>query len=368
MIQRDRIVKNLQELVRIPSHESMEEISSYVAGEISKLGLKPDVDKDGNVLVSIGSGQGLLLNAHLDTVGVNGYKDSFSGEVRDERLYGRGSSDDKSGVAAMLEILRVLKEDPPKKQVIFAFTVWEEGGRAGKDGAYKVAKKVNASHALVMESSVREDGSMPVDIGCKGRYLYTLEVLGKASHSGRPHRGRNAIYLATELIDKLRAMNTPKKDYPGIGEFSSYITVTQIEANEGTNIIPGRCTLTIDYRALPGEGEASVRKSIEKLCSEVLGKGYMLTSVKAKEGFMQTDPDYTGILKRCTESAGLRFSVNLSSGWFDGAVFNESGMKTLNAGPGTRGQAHQNPEYCWIPGLVKGTQAILNVIRGWDVP
>ena len=365
-VQKDRIVETLRDLVRIPSHESMREISGYVTSEIRKLGIEPDVDSDGNVIATIGSGQALLLNAHMDTVGVKNYSNALSGEIKDDKLYGRGSSDCKAGVAAMLEIFRVLKENPPRKQVIFAFTVWEETGDSERDGAYKVAKNIKATHGIVLESSVHEDSNIRADIGCKGRFVYNIDVIGRATHSGRPKKGKNAIYLASGLIEKLRGFSTQTRDFPGLGKFQSFLNVTQIEANEGSNTIPGKCSLTVDYRALPGEKETDIRKRIEEACRDVLGKSYVITPSEAKEGFIQDNPEYIRLFKKGVDDAGMGFSKNLSSGWFDGAVFNEAGIITLNLGPGTKGQAHQNPEYCWIPGLVKGTQAVLNVIRRWD--
>jgi acetylornithine deacetylase/succinyl-diaminopimelate desuccinylase-like protein len=376
MIDKDRLVRTLQDLVRIPSHESMKEISEHVAGEIRKLGLKPDVDEDGNVLVFMGSGPSLVLNSHLDTVGVNGYPEAFSGEVKGDKLYGRGSTDDKSGVAAMLELMKVLKKDPTRKKVTFAFTVWEEGGGSEKDGAYKVVKDIKPSHdakpthALVLESSAGEDGRMAIEVGCKGRFVYKVDVLGEATHSGsRSGSDKNAIYLASELISRLKGFGTISQDIPVCGKVQSYLSVTQIHAMEGNNIIPGRCTLTVDYRALPGEDEKEVRARLESTCKDVLGSSFRVSHLlPPKDGYLQTDPDFIGICKKGIEETGLKPYTKLSSGWMDAAVFNDAGIITLNAGPGTRGQAHKTPEHCWIPGLVKGTEAILNVIRGWDSP
>jgi len=367
MIQQARLVRTLQQLVRIPSHESCGEISSHVASEIRRLGIKPSMDRDGNVVARIGSGQALLLNAHMDTVGVKDYRDAFSGEIKGDKLYGRGSTDCKSGVAAMLEILRILKENPLKKQVIFAFTVGEEDGNEDTDGAYNVAKKVKATHGLVLEDAVKEDGSIGIFMGCKGRFVYTIEVLGKASHSGLPEAGVNSIYLASKLMERLRKFKTTSMNIPGCGKVSSYLNVTQIEAREGSNIIPGRCSLTVDYRALPGDKETIVRRKIQHICSAVLGNSYRISLMKLpKEGYIESDAEFLKLGRKTIRETGMKSFTGLSFGWNDAAVFSKAGIATFKMGPGTTGQDHKNPEYCWIPGLVKGTQAILNVIRRWD--
>jgi acetylornithine deacetylase/succinyl-diaminopimelate desuccinylase-like protein len=366
-VQQARLVRTLQDLVRIPSHESCDKISRHVAGEIRKIGIKPEVDSDGNIIARIGSGQTLLLNAHMDTVGISGYRDPYSGKVRGNRLYGRGSTDDKSGVAAMLEILRTLKENPPRNQVIFAFTVGEEEGDEDTDGAYRVARKIKATHGIVLESAIDEKNNLEVCIGCKGRFVYRIDVLGRATHSGKPWTGRNAIYTASELIERLKGFKSTSMKIPGYGKVSSCLSVTQIEAREGSNIIPGKCSLTVDYRALPGEGEPEIRRNIQRICKRVLGKSYKISPVNIpKEGYIETDAEFPKLCKKAIRETGMNPLAGFSAGWIDGTVFKRAGMTTINMGPGTLGQAHRNPEYCWIPGLVKGTQAILNLIRGWD--
>ncbi len=365
MIDQERLTRTLQELVRIPSHKSMEKISDYVASEIRKAGLEPEADDEGNVLASVGSGEGFLLNAHLDTVGVEGYPDAFSGEVRDEKLYGRGSTDCKAGVAAMLEILRVLARSPPRKRVVFAFTVWEEGHGPGKDGAYALAPKIKASHGLVLEDAVKEDGSMGVTIGCKGRSGFSVEVKGKAGHSSQPRDADNPIYSAARLCQEIESIEPQSVEVQGYGELESAISVTEIHAQEGGNVIPSTCSLTVDNRTLPGKIPEQARKEMERLCSKALGKRFSLKA-KGKEGFLQHDPAFIRLCRSAVKEACLKPFTHFSPGWNDAAVFNSHGIKTLKMGPGTIGQDHRNPEYCWLPGFVKGTQAILNVIKAWD--
>jgi acetylornithine deacetylase/succinyl-diaminopimelate desuccinylase-like protein len=365
-VQEKRLIRTLQQLVRIPSHESCDEISKFVATEIRKLGIKPEVDKDGNIIARIGAGPALLLNAHMDTVGVENYPNAFSGRVVDNKIYGRGSTDDKSGVAAKLELMKILKQNPPNKQIIFAFTVGEEGGNKLTDGAYKVIKRVKASHALTLESSMLEDGNLGIVTGCKGRFVYNIDVIGKASHSGRPWMGKNAITLASKLVEKLNNFKTISMKIPENGEASSYLNVTQIEAKEGNNIIPGKCSLTVDYRCLPGEKEKEIKKKIQKVCESALGKSFKISLISIRGGYLEKRPQLTEIAKQAASESGFKPFIKISDGWGDVQAFNEAGMISINVGPGTSGQAHKNPEYCWIPGLVKGTQAILNILRRWD--
>jgi acetylornithine deacetylase/succinyl-diaminopimelate desuccinylase-like protein len=367
MINEDRLVKTLQDLVRIPSHENCSGMSKYVTAEIMKIGMEPEVDGDGNIIARIGSGPAFLLNAHMDTVGVKGYDDAFSGEVRDGKLYGRGSTDDKSGVAAMLELMKALKDKPAKKQVVFAFTVGEEGGNEETDGAYKVVKKVNATHGIVLESSVNEQNNgLDIGLGCKGRFIYEIDVLGKPGHSSSPHLAKNSIYLALKLIEKLKEFETSSMNVVGDKTESSTAAVTQIEAKEGGNIIPGKCTITFDYRALPHEKEPGIRSRIEAVCRETLGDSFKLRSAHSKESYLDMDDRFIKMSMDAAKEAGFTPFVSFSSGWIDGQVFSKSGIKTFKIGPGTEHQAHKTPEYCWVPGMVKATETVLGIIRKWD--
>lgn len=366
-IDEKRVVRTLQELVRIPSHDNeCWRISSYVAGEIRSLGIKPKVDRDGNITASIGKGPALILNAHMDTVGIENYPDALSGKLIDGRIYGRGSSDDKAGIAGMLEIMKVLNKEPPKKQVIFAFTVGEEEGSEDMDGAYKVVKKVRAKHAIIMEPSVYDNGSAKISIGCKGRFVYRIDVIGKSAHSGSPDRGINSIYLANELVRKLKSFPGKKMKLNGCGEVKSHLIVTEIHAKEGTNVIPGKCTITVDYRSLPGEKEKDIKKKISAICRSVLGKNFRISPHEIKNGYFNDDSRMVKICIDSVREAGLKPLTGFSSGWNDGQVFSSSRIKAFMIGPGTSHQAHKNPEYCEVGGLLAGTSSVLNIIRRWD--
>ncbi len=366
MINENRLVRTLQELVRIPSHDDCSEISKYVEARVRELGFKPEVDEDGNIVVKVGHGRAFLLNAHMDTVGVKDYPEAYSAGIKDNRVYGRGSSDDKSGVATMLEVMHALNEKPAKNQVIFAFTVWEESMSGRTDGASKIAKRVKASHGLVLESTAHENNDIEIHIGCKGRFQYTISIFGKAAHSGSPENGVNSIYLASKLIEKLKNLETKSLKITNEITKESKFSITQIDAMEGVNIIPAKCNLTADYRALPGEEPDKILERIKKVCKEVVGDGFDARIDSTREAYVEHDAGFLGVCEDSINATGFKPKVGFTSGWVDAQYFSKEGIKMFNIGPGTSGQAHHNPEYCWIPGLVKGTEAILNIIRKWD--
>jgi acetylornithine deacetylase/succinyl-diaminopimelate desuccinylase-like protein len=98
-----------------------------------------------------------------------------------------------------------------------------------------------------------------------------------------------------------------------------------------------------------------------------LGNSYRISLMDSiREGYIQTDPGFIGICRGAATETGMKPFIEFSNGWGDVQVFDIAGIITLNLGPGTIGQAHRTPEYCSIPGLVNGTQAVLNAIRRWD--
>ena len=82
---------------------------------------------------------------------------------------------------------------------------------------------------------------------------------------------------------------------------------------------------------------------------------------------MRDDPEFMDLCHEAVKEAGLEPAMKFSPGWNDATAFNDSGVITFKMGPGTVGQDHRTPEYCWIQGLVKGSSAILNTIRKWDL-
>ncbi len=158
MIKKDNLVKNLQSLVKIPSFKDSLAVSIWIKNEMEGIGYEVWSDDDGNLIAEIGAGKGFLLNAHMDTVEAgDGWKhDPFGGEIENGRIYGRGSSDCKAGIASMIEIARILKKSPPKKRVVLTFTAYEEGYPLEQDGVYKILPELkDIEKGLVLEPTTR---------------------------------------------------------------------------------------------------------------------------------------------------------------------------------------------------------------------
>lgn len=375
-ISRKRIVQDLSKLVQIPSWQECDTICSHLLSQAGEEGLgKAHMDESGNVLIEFdGEGPALLLNAHVDTVSPGDYLgDPFSGKVVDGRIIGRGASDDKAGVASLLEIARLLKARPPRRKVIIGLTVWEESTARGENGARRLAKTCGASQCIVLESTMDSGGrKMAIDIGCRGIQNLLVTIAGKSCHSARPEQGENAVSRAARIIPSLEeALHTdrlPKRDYR-IGNrtetLGTLATITQIEAMQGLNVIPGSCRIYLNCRLLPdGGSEPAIAAALDAQVA-ALPKGWMTWEVLGHiPGHVCTDEQ---LIQTCRESVlqmGLRNRLEILPARTDTTIFqNDGGIQSVVLGPGTMGTAHKNNEYVSIDNLTVGTETVWHAVE-----
>ena len=374
-VSRKRLVADLSQLVQIPSWEQCDTIARHVIAELKRAGIaSPRRDKAGNVIATLGSGSpGLLLNAHLDTVPPGDYAgDPFSGKVVGGRLLGRGASDDKAGLAAMLEIIRLLKGRRLGRRVTFAFTVWEESTSRGANGAVQVAKDCQAARAIVLESSMSPSGrSMGVNIGCKGIMNLHITVKGKAYHSATPHKGRNALYRAAGVIDAFRKAfdpaTMPRRTYRVWNrdvEMVTLATLTEIEARQGINVIPGACELAANCRLLPDGDADEILRRMKRLAADLPRGWISWRANRTIPGHICRDEGLIAACRDAIRDTGLRPRSDIMTGRTDTTIFqHQGGIQSVVMGPGTVGTAHTRNEFVAVDHLVTGTRAVLRAVE-----
>jgi succinyl-diaminopimelate desuccinylase len=206
----------------------------------------------------------LLFNCHVDTVPTDGMKfDPLGGVVKNGRVYGRGASDDKSGIAAGMVALKALSEAglPLKGDFVFAAVSDENGQALGVKTMLR--RGLSADWGIVAEPTANH-----VVIAHRGRVDLVVTVKGEAGHSGAPGSGINAIVKMAALIgtiEKELPMYIRGKKFGRIPELRPSFNVSVIQGGLVQNIIPSECKVIIDRRTIPGETHEEAFNEVKEI-------------------------------------------------------------------------------------------------------
>ena len=341
------------------------EIAAFCAELLQGWGLEVVVSEAApgrpNVLGRLpGQGPTLLLNGHLDTVGVGGMSiDPFGAEMADGRLRGRGSCDMKGGVAALLGATHALLAVPPGRRpnLVVALTADEENASLGM--AALVEAGIRADLAVVCEPT-----SLTIMPAHKGFLWLEARFRGRAAHGSRPDIGVDAIrhaalYLAG-LDDHARALGEgPPHPLLGHGSFHAGTIV----GGAAASVYPEACTLVVERRTLPGESHADVVKpfhdALERLtATEPDARGELEVTLERPGTEVPVDAPVVAGLRSALSAEGRAAPVEGMTAWVDAAYLNEAGIPAVCFGPGSIEQAHTADE--WID--VQEIEACANVL------
>jgi acetylornithine deacetylase len=274
--QASRSIEILQELVAIPSvnpaydpdSRGEAQIANYIERWADDLGLEvrrqPVLPGRNNVIARLQRHQDaptLLFEAHMDTVGVTpGTAGSFEPNIRDGRMYGRGTCDTKGSMAAMMVAIEQLAalRDQLDCNVEFLAAVGEETGGAGAIAYASERPRIDAA-------IVGEPTELRIVNGHKGVIRGSIVVTGRGAHTSVAEEGINAIDGMADVIVALRAVSAA---LPG-GLTQGSFTVSLIEGGTGINIVPATCTIQYDRRIVPGESAELVASEIERALDRV---------------------------------------------------------------------------------------------------
>jgi putative selenium metabolism hydrolase len=257
----------LQEMVRIPS-ESMQEkaMADRLAAEMVRVGFRDvRLDRIGNVVGRIGQGSGrvLLYNGHMDTVGVGDPAtwtyDPYGAEIVDGVLHGRGSSDMKGALAAMVYGCKMLVDRgvPLHGELYLAGAVQEEPCEG-----LGMQVLLEEEGLLVDAVVLGEATNLQVSRGQRGRLEVEVTVHGRSCHASAPHLGVNAIYGAARLLFGLEMLSGQLAEDRFLGPGT--LAVTHIENTGGSrNAVPDSCTFFVDRRLTLGETETKALAEIQ---------------------------------------------------------------------------------------------------------
>jgi acetylornithine deacetylase/succinyl-diaminopimelate desuccinylase-like protein len=352
-----------QALVRIPSvnpdgdpgttqtgeQACAEFVCDFLSATGAQSGLREVHPGRPNVVGCFPGGAGkprLLLAPHTDTVSVAGMTiDPFGGEIKDGRLYGRGASDTKGPMAAMLWALHECREILPQltHEIWFAGLMGEE---AGQDGAKALAVQEGFDFVIVGEPT-----DFAVVFKHKVDVTARIAARGRAAHSSCPERGENAILkLARGLpvLEEKLTSHFARIEDPVLGHPT--FSIGTVKGGTKFNIVPDYAEAVMDFRLLPDQWKDREAEDVLALMRSAC-PDLEISRISGSEA-LDTDPSHPLIGKLV--SAGGRTA---GAAWFcDAAIFSSRGIAAVAVGPGSIAQAHTEDEFIEVAALDRGVE------------
>lgn len=261
------LVSFVQELVRIKSYSDTEgELARRIEAKMNELGFdEACIDSTGNVVGRIGSGpKSVLFDSHMDTVEVNDEGEwthpPFAAEIADGRIYGRGTVDMKSALAASVYAAAAAKELDwtSGKTVYVTCTVCEEFCDGENLKMLFEERSIRPDCVVICEPS-----DNTVTLGHKGKAQMLVRTHGVSAHGSAPEKGVNAVYEMAEIIKRVEALNERLSKHP---KPHGTIVLSDISCvSASLNAVPSECGIYLDRRMVLGESEADIEKEMEAL-------------------------------------------------------------------------------------------------------
>jgi len=299
------------------------------------------------VLRGTGGGRSLMLNGHMDTVGVEGMSiEPFRPVLKDGFLHGRGTCDMKGAIAAMIGAAKSLAGSQSKLRgdLILSFVVDEEHTSVG---IAKLVEEYRADAAIVGEPT-----DMKIATAHKGFVWIEVETKGKAAHGSVPEKGIDAIVHMAKVVTRLNELQDKlnAREHPLLGP--PKIHTSTIQGGTHWSIIPNRCVLRLERRTLPEETTTLVMKEIDELLHSISLEDDNFKA-EARKIFERppletapNEPIVQTLQQTITETTGTNQTPVGVPYWTDGAILSHSAsIPTCLFGPGDISVAHSPDEY-----------------------
>jgi succinyl-diaminopimelate desuccinylase len=305
--------------------------------------------RDGDTVVartSLGRAERVVLAGHIDTVPLAATPNLPTRREGDV-LFGRGTSDMKSGVAVQLALAASVSV--PHRDVTYVFYDHEEV-EAARNGLGRVGRThpdwLAASFAVLLEPTAGA-----VEGGCNGTMRVVVTTRGRAAHSARAWMGHNAIHEAAIVLGRLTAYEPQQVEVDGL-VYRESLNAVLVEGGIAGNIIPDSCRVTVNYRFAPSTTVADAEQHLRELFT-----GYEVEVVDAAAGARP------GLDRPAAEAflAAMGGEALPKYGWTDVARFSELGVPAVNFGPGDALKAHADDEQVNIHTI----EACERALRTW---
>ncbi|MEX2381766.1 MAG: ArgE/DapE family deacylase [Opitutales bacterium] len=347
----------LAELVAIPSvnpaygGEGEAEVAAFVAGWLSQRGMDVELQEvfpgRNNVIARCGKvdgGPAILLEAHMDTVGVEGWAKGspFDPARKGVRLYGRGSCDTKASLATFMSIAAHFARNPSLLSVplVFAATVDEESGQTGASALMEL--DLNLQGAIVGEPTLLE-----IVHAHKGVLRFAVRTAGVSAHSALPEKGENAILRMGKVLERFAAYAGQLRNMEAMSALGRpTVNVGMIRGGKGVNIVPDFCVIEVDRRTLPEETAEEIVEGIRCELKDCPSAEIVDASLSFRRG-LHTPKEH--ILSRAfanaLERSGEKIVFSGAPYMTNATAYATAGVPALVFGPGDIARAHKIDEW-----------------------
>ncbi len=367
-IDRRYLIETLTGLVRInsinpalvPGGAGETEIAWFTAGSLSSIGLEvaihePEPDRPSvvGILRGNGGGRSLMLNAHYDTVGIEGMAESFSARIRDGRLYGRGAFDMKGSLAACMAAAKALVDAGVSLggDLFVAAVADEEYASLGTSDLLR--------HYRVDGAIVTEPTDLDICLAHKGFAWLEVKTFGRAAHGSLYDLGLDANMRMGRFLaelDKLEQQLRARPGHPLVGPPTLHAAM--IQGGTELSAYAATCVLQIERRTIPGESEAQVVAEIQAIIDRLAAADPTFRAT-VRPFFVREPfevPPEAGIVQTLRQAAvdvlGRPPALVGQMPWMDSALLAAAGVETAIIGPAGAG-AHAHEEWVELESAVK---------------
>ncbi len=377
---RRKMIENLSALVAIPTvnppGKRYRRCVDYLSGLLEEWHIEHDVipatkGKYPRLCILGGLGEGearLHLHGHYDVVPAYA-PEQFEPKVQGDALYGRGSSDMKSGLVAILYTLRFFQKRRKrfKGQISFSFVPDEEsGGRLGTQYLYQAGLLPRPSLGMLMP----EPTSGKVWNANKGALTYRVIVHGKPAHVALGHQGRNAFESMVNMVqsllklkEKVSRRKTSFPVYPPEAGLSVMLIGGESRSGVNFNVVPEKAYFTIDRRINPEEKLTEAKRELMETFEGASERGIDIETELIQEGESSTadlDSPLAVALRDSVSAVKSRIpAFELCPGLCEIRFFNNQGIPAYAYGPGLLEVSHGPEEFVKIPDLLDCTDIFI---------
>ncbi len=371
MVDVNYITETLIDLVKINSiNPALEaegsgewEVAHCIADKLQALGWDSSLEKisEGrcNVVCHIGgvaSGKSLILNAHMDTVGVEGMRDPFAATIKDGKLYGRGAYDMKGSIAAILGVAKAIHDNKIQLpgSLILSFVADEEYESAGTT---EFLKKYTADACIVTEPT-----DLDICLGHRGFGVYQISTEGVIAHGGLNQIGVDANLKMGKVLHEINIISEKlnARKHPLVGEASVHVPI--INGGQSLFIYSGKCTIHVERRTLPGETENQVLHELQNMLDKIAREDRDFRSelkqiIWRNPYEISKDAPISKALISCIPSDHKASFIG-HGWWEDSGLFGQAGIDTIIIGP-KGGGIHQQVEWVELASVHQLSEILL---------